>query len=158
MDQGWEWLGHGSKPKADRVITNALQAASDCSHEVVIQLLLEKNIHVKGGKYCNVLQAALADGHEAVVCCSWRRTQTSICREEKYGNVLQVALDHGHEVVVQLLLEKNTDVHVKGGKYGKALQVALACGHKALVWLLLERNMDVHLQGDKYGTRLQAPG
>ena len=70
-------------------------------HEVVIWLLLEKNIdchiHAQGGHY---------------------------------GNALQVASARGHEAVVQLLPEKNTDIHSQGGYYGNMLQAVLAEGHE----------------------------
>ena len=48
---------------------NALQAASQGGHEMVVRLLLDKGVDVnaQGGYYGNALQAASAGGHEVIV-------------------------------------------------------------------------------------------
>jgi len=120
------------------------------------RLLLEKgaDVNAQGGEYGNALQAALVEGHVAVVRLLLEKGADVNAQGGEYGNALQAASNAGHEAVVRLLLEKGADVNAQGGEYGNALQAASNGGHEAVVRLLLEKGADVNAQGGEYGNAL----
>jgi ankyrin repeat protein len=62
-------------------------------------------VNAQGGKYGNVLQAASANGREAVVALLLQNGAIVNVQGEYYGNALQSASAFGHEAVVALLLQ-----------------------------------------------------
>ncbi|CUS06945.1 unnamed protein product, partial [Tuber aestivum] len=119
------------------------------------------NVNAQGGEYGNALQAAAANGNEAVVGLLLERGADVNAQGGGYGNALQAAALNGNESVVGLLLERGAnvnaqDVNAQGGEYGNALQAAALNGNETVVGLLLDRGADVNAQGGYYGNALQA--
>ena len=114
---------------------NALQAASEGSHESIMQLLLDAgaNINAQGGYFGTALQAASYHGHKVIVRLLLDGGAGINAQEGVYGNALQAASDGGHESIVRLLLNGGADINAQGGAYGNALQAASDGGHESIV-------------------------
>jgi hypothetical protein len=110
-------------------------------YELVQIILLEKgaNVNAQGGYYGSALQAASAQGHEAVVALLLENGADANMQGGWYGNALCAASVRGHEAVVALLLEKGAEVNARGGYYESALQAASEERHEAVVALLLKK-------------------
>ena len=136
----------------------AVEAASECGHEHIVELLLANgaDVNAQGGRYGNALQAASQDGHNKIVELLLEKGANVNAQGGLYGNALQAASQRGHNKIVELLLEKGANVNAQGGLYGNALQAASQRGCSKIVELLLEKGADVNAQGGEYGNALQA--
>ncbi|KAJ4474853.1 hypothetical protein J3R30DRAFT_617529 [Lentinula aciculospora] len=78
----------------------------------------------RGGEYGDALQAASANGNEAIVKLLIEKGVEINIQGGKYGNALQAVSLKGTEAIVKLLIEKGAEINIQGGKYGNALQAA----------------------------------
>jgi len=154
--------GDGKKPIGE--IPSPIYYTSLIGLDSVLTKLLHSrvgnisDVNAQGGYYGNALQAASAEGHEAVARLLLEKgANVNAQGGGFFGNALQVASWAGHEAIAQLLLEKGADVNAQGGYYGNSLQVASAEGHEAVARLLLEKGANVNAQGSGiFGSALQA--
>jgi ankyrin repeat protein len=68
--------------------------------------------NAEGGHYGNALQAASAEGLEAVVRLLLDKGADAHAEGGRYGNALQAASTQGHEAIVRLLLERGANTIV----------------------------------------------
>jgi ankyrin repeat protein len=78
------------------------------------------DIHVVGGKYGGVLQAAAIGGNLDIVRRLLDRRVDVNARGGEYGTPLAAACAHGHVAVVRELLDHGADPTIRGGRYGSA--------------------------------------
>ena len=104
------------------------------------------DINAQGGEYDNALQAAAAEGDEAIVQLLLERGADINGQGGKYGNALQAAAACGDEAKVRLLLDRGADINAQGGEYGNALQAAALRGYEGIVQLLLDGRADSTIQ------------
>jgi ankyrin repeat protein len=76
------------------------------------------------GEYGNALQAAVTNGHEALVRLLIDRGADINAHGGKYGNALQAAAYTGHETLFRVLIDHDADFNAQGGEFGSALQAA----------------------------------
>ena len=147
-----------SKDNKDRLLGNALQAASESGHGDIVQLLLDRgaDINTESEEHGNALHAASHWGHTEIVKLLIEKGANVNAQGTEHANALQAASERGHEKIVELLLEKGADVNAQGGPHGTALQAASKEGHDNIVELLLENEADVNAEGGQYGNALQA--
>jgi ankyrin repeat protein len=92
-------------------------------------------VNAAGEEYSNALQAASAEGHDAVVQLQPEKGADVNAQGREYSNVLQAASYKGRVAVVQLQLEKGrTPTH----------KVESTKGHETVVQLLLEKGAAVN--------------
>ena len=91
--------------------------------EVLRRMVTEHdaNIHIAGGKYGGVLQAAAIGGDGEVVELLLKYKANPNLQGGEFGTPLAAAAAHGNAAVVRLLLENGADATMTGiGKYGSA--------------------------------------
>ncbi|KAF8142802.1 ankyrin repeat-containing domain protein [Mycena galopus ATCC 62051] len=89
----------------------ALQAASACGHEGVVEYLLEHGATVDAsGHHGTALQAAAHEGEERVVRLLVQRG-ADVNQIGRHGTALHAASQMGHEQIAQWLIEQATDVN-----------------------------------------------
>lgn len=135
---------------------SALQAASICGHNILVQMLLEKEQTATceaGGMAAHCKPPLLM----ATRPCANTSRQRSRCHmsDRDYGSALQAASIGGHEAVVQKRLDKGADVNAPGGEYGNALQAASYHVNRLIVQLLLEKGPDINTSSGEHGSALQ---
>jgi ankyrin repeat protein len=153
---------------------NALYAAVRCSHDEIIQHLInaEADVNAEGrwtiflvtegqiteeSNYVSVLHTASEMGHSQIVQRLLQAgAKVNMRGRHNRSKPLYEASKNGHDQVVQLLLNAGADVNAQGGNFGNALQAASSEGHDQIVQRLLEARANVHTQGGEYGNALQA--
>jgi ankyrin repeat protein len=102
----------------------AIQEASRRNLIDVVRKMLEEhdaNIHLPGGKYGGVLQAAAIGGDVEVLNLLLDRKANANLQGGEYGTPLAAAAAYGNVAAVKALLESGADPTVSGvGKYGSA--------------------------------------
>ena len=78
------------------------------------------NIHVLGGKYGGVLQAAAIGGNLNIIRLLLERRANVNQQGGEYGTPLAAACAFGHVAVVKELPEHGADTKLCGGRYGSA--------------------------------------
>ncbi|PQE04066.1 hypothetical protein CJF31_00003166 [Rutstroemia sp. NJR-2017a BVV2] len=115
-------------------------------------------MNIQGGYYGNALQAAAADGDQAIAKLLLDRGADINAQGGYCGNALQAAAVYENQGIAKLLLDRGADVNAQGGEYSNALQAAAAAaadGNQAIAKLLLDRGADVNAQGGYCGNALQ---
>lgn len=130
----------------------ALQAAAECGHVRIVQLLLVTGADISaepvksGGR--TALQAAAGSGHvEIVEILLAAQAAVNAKPSNKFGRTaLQAAAGGGHVEVVRILLAAKADVNATPCKdRGRtALQAAAGSGHVTIVKILLVAKADVN--------------
>ncbi|KAK7976340.1 lipase [Apiospora arundinis] len=116
---------------------NALVAAARSGSVTVMNLLLDRGIDEKCGKYDeSALWAAIDRGDREMV-----KLLLDKGPDGERGHALEQAANLGSQEIVRLLLERGVDV--KHGSGGSALVRAADRGSQEIVRLLLERGVDV---------------
>ncbi|KAH6712632.1 ankyrin repeat-containing domain protein [Leptodontidium sp. MPI-SDFR-AT-0119] len=139
---------------------NALQAAAVGGHQLIVQLLLDKqaDVNAQGGEFGNALQAAATEGHQLIVQLLLDKQADVNAQGGYFGNALQAAAIKGHQLIVQLLLDKQADLIdlvLSGIKIPdwtcqdlqgcSALHFAASGGSDQIVQVILESKVDINL-------------
>ncbi|KAJ7453730.1 ankyrin repeat-containing domain protein [Mycena latifolia] len=140
----------------------ALQAAAEMGHELVVRFLIQlgANVNALEPESGTMLHPRLCWGKElgddslSPILLMERGVYDTT--QVLYGTALHAASYCGHESVVRLLIEMGADTNIHGGYFGTALVAASHQGHKPVVQLLLENSANINAAGDVYGTALHA--
>ena len=118
---------------------NYLQAAAECGHSEMIQILLAHGAEVNsiGGKYHTALQAAAYSGKKDAV-----EALLNAKADQNLRGPLYAAAFEGHSEIVDLLLEKGADITSDNGYFRSALLAAAMTGRNSIVRALLNRGAD----------------
>lgn len=122
-----------------------------------LRLLLRAgaDVNVPGGKFGNVLQAAVLHGRHFVELLLNAGADVNLAGGE-YGSALQAAVLTRDARVAQRLRMAGADVNALGGVYGSALQAAASGNMTEHIRLLLSAGADPNARGGLYGSALQA--
>jgi len=136
---------------------NALQAASHCGYEAIVQLLLANgaDVNMQGGYFGNALQAASEGGHQATVQVLLENGADVNAHGGLLGTALLAASSRCHEATVLLLLAKGADINAMGSVFNP-LAYASFFGDEAMVRLLLDKGADVYNDGGGYRSAIGA--
>lgn len=115
------------------------------------------DVNAQGGGYGHCLQAASAEGHDAIVRLLIAHGADVNAQGVFWGNGLQGASFGGHYATVQMLLEHGADVNAQGGDHRNALSAASFQGHYTIVQLLLLHGADVNAPAGNLGIRYMQP-
>jgi ankyrin repeat protein len=121
-------------------------------------MLLELNasVHLHGGYFGTVLQAASAVGNYSLVSMIIEKGADLNASGGLYGTALQAAAARGNLEIMKILLERGAEVNVSGGIFGSALQGAVHNGNLEGVHLLLNQGALLNSGGGIYGSALHA--
>lgn len=101
----------------------AVQEAAKLGMEQLFRRMVTErnaNIHVQGGKYGGVLQAAAIGGNLDIINMLLERKANVNQQGGEWGNPLAAACAYGHVLVVKELLNRGADAKARGGRYGSA--------------------------------------
>ncbi|KAJ7453724.1 ankyrin repeat-containing domain protein [Mycena latifolia] len=140
----------------------ALQAAAEMGHELVVRFFIQlgANVNALEPESGTMLHPRSCWGMEldddsfSLILLMERGVHDTT--QVLYGTALHAASYCGHESVVRLLIEMGADTNIHGGYFGTALVAASHQGHKPVVQLLLENSANINAAGDVYGTALHA--
>jgi ankyrin repeat protein len=103
-------LSHQGPACWQEATSNKVKASYSSSSGIrkLVYILLEKgaDVNAQGGGYGNALQAAAAEGHEAIVTQLLEKGADVNAQGGEYGNALQAAAAGGHAAFVSLLKNK----------------------------------------------------
>ncbi|KAF2161722.1 hypothetical protein M409DRAFT_69535 [Zasmidium cellare ATCC 36951] len=137
---------------------SSLYYASTVGLRPVAEALIEAgvDVHAKGGRYGNALQAACERGDASVAELLITSGANVNARGGEWGTALQAAAWKGHDHVVKILINAGADIDTEAKPYGTGLQAASWRGHHNVVQMLLDAGAQVNLQAGRSGNALQA--
>lgn len=146
LDRGVDF-NHGR----GKIMSIALEMASDGGHERVVRLLLRRgaDININHG---SALSSAIRGGHEDIVkllidtCIDLNTAELNPSM-----NALHIASRYGRDHIVRFLLKKGADVYINYGS-GTALHFAAFGGHETVVKMLIDWGADINAHCESLGT------
>ncbi|KDB23733.1 hypothetical protein H109_04413 [Trichophyton interdigitale MR816] len=116
------------------------------------------DIHMEGGRFGTLLQAAAGMGHEEVFDLLLSHGADVNYLSGMLGSALVAAASESHLSIVKTLIQRGANINEVCGPYGCALQAAVRSPRDSskLVQMLLDAGADIHMQDGVYGTPLQA--
>lgn len=124
------------------------------------RLLLEQgaDVNAQGGVCGNALQAASAEGHNAMVQQLLCKGADINAQGGAYGTALLAASYRGHDAIVQRLVEEGAEVDLPDDTGRTALYQAASAGRESTVRVLIENKANVNAKDSGGWTALDEAG